>query len=88
MGSEQHLMTPLWRDPRERRERRDPSVNAKKLDVDGFYDEFAHLGVQFPIKSRRRPEAAQGAPKGSHRYRRMAKGTPKDGQSEPKGTQE
>ena len=38
VGSEQHFMTPLWRDPW------DPSVNAKKLYVDGFYDEFGTFG--------------------------------------------
>ncbi len=52
-----------------------------------FAMDFAYLGVQFSTKSRRRPKAVQGAPKGSHRYSRTAKGTPKDSQWEPKGTQ-
>jgi len=58
---------------------------AGRLDFEQQYlenDTFARK-----MTSRRRHKVTQGAPKGSHRWPKMAKGIPKDGQREPKGAQ-
>lgn len=64
----------------------DLPVNDKELDIARFYNEFC-LGIQFPIRQRRRPKAAPGTPGWPKGLRSTAGGSPEAPQQKPKGTQ-
>ena len=64
-------------------------MNAKKLDVVVFCNEFYQLGVQFASQSRRRLKAAKGRsqrePMGAQGSQRDVDGSPRTSEKEPKG---